>query len=129
MTVVKDEACGLPEMLPVLLYDGMVEQRRVNWNEVPDTRVTGEYDVTGNVEACSVCCTCEDLRGGRAAGGGESVARCRLGRRPGALERRKSEDAVAVQLFPEFVDPFPAPPVNAVRVEAPKTLRFRSARR
>ncbi len=38
---------------------------------------------------CSVCCTCEDLRGGRAAGGGESVARCRLGRRPGALERRK----------------------------------------
>lgn len=41
MTVVKDEACYLPEMLPVLLYDGMVEQRRVNWNEVPDTRVTG----------------------------------------------------------------------------------------
>ena len=53
MTVVKDEACGLPEMLPVLLYDGMVEQRRVNWN-----------------------------------------------------------------------DPFPAPPVNAVRVEAPKNFTF-----
>ena len=82
MTVVKDEACGLPEMLPVLLYDGMVEQRRVNWNEVPDTRVR-------KCGRCSVCCTCEDLRGGRAAGGGESVARCRLGRRPGALERRK----------------------------------------
>ena len=36
----------------------------------------------------------------------------------------KSEDAVAVQLFPEFVDPFPAPPVNAVRVEAPKNFTF-----
>ena len=66
MTVVKDEACGLPEMLPVLLYDGMVEQRRVNWNEVPDTRVTGEYDVTGNVEgvpfaAHAKICVVEEL--------------------------------------------------------------------
>ena len=37
-------------MPPGFIATGMVEQRRVNWNEVPDTRVTGEYDVTGNVE-------------------------------------------------------------------------------
>lgn len=129
MTVVKDEVCTLPEMLPVLLYDGTVEQRRVSWNEVPDTRVTGEYDVTGNVEgvpfaAHAKICVVEELPEAENllldVGWEDGLARWNV---------EKSEDAVAVQLFPEFVDPFPAPPVNAVRVEAPKTLRFRSARR
>ena len=124
MTVVKDEACGLPEMLPVLLYDGMVEQRRVNWNEVPDTRVTGEYDVTGNVEgvpfaAHAKICVVEELPEAENllldVGWEDGLARWNV---------EKSEDAVAVQLFPEFVDPFPAPPVNAVRVEAPKNFTF-----
>ena len=113
-----------PEMLPVLLYDGMVEQRRVNWNEVPDTRVTGEYDVTGNVEgvpfaAHAKICVVEELPEAENllldVGWEDGLARWNV---------EKSEDAVAVQLFPEFVDPFPAPPVNAVRVEAPKNFTF-----
>ena len=112
-------------MLPVLLYDGMVEQRRVNWNEVPDTRVTGEYDVTGNVEgvpfaAHAKICVVEELPEAEnlllsMSAGEDGLARWNV---------EKSEDAVAVQLFPEFVDPFPAPPVNAVRVEAPKNFTF-----
>lgn len=111
-------------MLPVLLYDGMVEQRRVNWNEVPDTRVTGEYDVTGNVEgvpfaAHAKICVVEELPEAENllldVGWEDGLARWNV---------EKSEDAVAVQLFPEFVDPFPAPPVNAVRVEAPKNFTF-----
>ena len=105
MTVVKDEVCTLPEMLPVLLYDGTVEQRRVSWNEVPDTRVTGEYDVTGNVEgvpfaAHAKICVVEELPEAENllldVGWEDGLARWNV---------EKSEDAVAVQLFPEFVDP------------------------
>ena len=36
-------------------------------------------------------------------------------------ETDSSKDGVNVQLYPEFEDPFPAPPVNAVRVEGVKT--------
>ena len=35
-----------------------------------------------------------------------------------------SEDGVNVQLYPEFEDRFPAPPVNAVRVEGVKNFTF-----
>ena len=37
-------------------------------------------------------------------------------------ETDSSKDGVNVQLYPEFEDPFPAPPVNAVRVEGVKKL-------
>ena len=40
-------------------------------------------------------------------------------------ETSSSEDGVNVQLYPEFEDPFPAPPVNAVRVEGVKNFTFR----
>ena len=39
-------------------------------------------------------------------------------------ETSSSEDGVNVQLYPEFEDPFPAPPVNAVRVEGVKNFTF-----
>ena len=39
-------------------------------------------------------------------------------------ETGSSEDGVNVQLYPEFEDPFPAPPVNAVRVEGVKNFTF-----
>ena len=40
-------------------------------------------------------------------------------------ETDSSKDGVNVQLYPEFEDPFPAPPVNAVRVEGVKNFTFR----
>lgn len=40
-------------------------------------------------------------------------------------ETSSSKDGVNVQLYPEFEDPFPAPPVNAVRVEGVKNFTFR----
>ena len=39
-------------------------------------------------------------------------------------ETSSSEDGVNVQLYPEFEDQFPAPPVNAVRVEGVKNFIF-----
>lgn len=35
-----------------------------------------------------------------------------------------SDPAVVAQIYPEFVDPFPAPPSNALRVESPKNFTF-----
>ncbi len=35
-----------------------------------------------------------------------------------------SENQVMAQLYPEFIDPFPAPPQNALRIEAPKNFTF-----
>ncbi len=35
-----------------------------------------------------------------------------------------SEEGVIMQRYPEFIDPFPAPPKNAVRVEAVRNFRF-----
>ena len=39
-------------------------------------------------------------------------------------ELQKSGEHVVAQLHPEFEKPFPAPPVNALRVESPKNFTF-----
>ena len=35
-----------------------------------------------------------------------------------------SDPSVVAQIYPEFIDPFPAPPKNALRVESPKNFSF-----
>lgn len=39
-------------------------------------------------------------------------------------EVHASDPSVMAQIYPEFIDPFPAPPCNALRVESPKNFSF-----
>lgn len=41
-----------------------------------------------------------------------------------AWQIEKSDEKVQALFYPEMVDPFPAPPINALRVEAPMNFKF-----
>lgn len=121
---VAGDAPNLPEYLSVLFYDGRIEKRRVSWQLDQGFREVGEHTIKGQVEgeAAPVSCRVEVLK--------EIPAQTNLLRDVNwedgltQWELEKSEEQVVVQLFPEFIDPFPAPPVNALRVESPKNFTF-----
>lgn len=115
---------GLPEELSVLFYDGTIEKRKVKWRADGQKWELGPHTIDGVVEkfGISVICRVEVLK--------EIPVRQNLladANWDDGLTRwelSKSEDQVISQIFPEFEEPFPAPPVNALRVEAPKNFTF-----
>lgn len=115
----------LPEQLSVLYYDGTLEKRPVIWESgLVEEWVEGTYSLEGKIEGVKepVQCVIQVFK--------ENPIRKNLLSDPNwdngltQWELEKSEEQVVAQLFPEFVDPFPAPPLNALRVESPKNFTF-----
>ena len=114
----------LPEQLSVLYYDGTVKKKPVIWQTDLQEWVEGIYSIQGKIEGVKepVSCRIQVFK--------EIPIRKNLILDPNwdngltQWNLDKSEEQVVAQLFPEFVDPFPAPPLNAIRVESPKNFTF-----
>lgn len=122
--MVPGEEPRLPQELSVLFYDGTIEKRPVCWENVPDGKSLGSFTVEGKVEGVSIPAhgTVEVVKELPAAENLLVDANWEDGLTQ--WEITKSQEQVTVQLFPEFVDPFPAPPVNGLRVESPRNFTF-----
>lgn len=122
--IVVGEEPKLPECVSVLFYDGTMAKKQVKWDVNNLKWNLGTHQITGCVEEVTLPAHCkiEVLK--------EMPAKVNLlcdanwddGLTHWDIE--KSEEQVTAQLIPEFVDPFPAPPVNALRVESPKNFSF-----
>lgn len=114
----------LPEQLSVLYYDGTLEKKSVIWETDFPEWVEGTYSIQGKVEGVAepVSCRIQVFKEMPVRKNLLSDTNWDNGLTQWDLE--KSEEQVVVQLFPEFEDPFPAPPLNAIRVESPKNFTF-----
>ncbi|WP_167958472.1 glycosyl hydrolase 53 family protein [Anaerosporobacter faecicola] len=119
-----DEEPGLPEQLPVLFYDGTIQKKHVEWQIEQKQWEMGEHRITGNMDSipfpvfCKVVVLKEvpkEMNLLRDVNWNEGLTQ---------WEVQKSEEHVVVQLSPDFIDPFPAPPVNSLRIESPKNFTF-----
>lgn len=127
ITIQPGEEAKLPEELSVLCYDGRVQRRKVIW-EFPSAehrmQQAGEYWVTGRIEGIP-----EPVMA--AVNVSEKILEaenllCDVNWEEGLTqwEIESSERHVVAQIFPEFPEPFPAPPLNALRVEGTKNFTF-----
>lgn len=114
----------LPEQLSVLYYDGTLEKKSVIWETDLPEWVEGTYSIQGKIEGVKepVSCRVQVFKEMPVRKNLLSDTNWDNGLTQWDLE--KSEEQVVVQLFPEFEDPFPAPPLNAIRVESPKNFTF-----
>lgn len=114
----------LPEQLSVLYYDGTVEKKTVIWQTDFPEWVEGTHSIQGKIEGVKepVSCRIQVFKEIPIRKNLISDSNWDNGLTQWNLE--KSEEQVVAQLFPEFEDPFPAPPLNAIRVESPKNFTF-----
>ena len=133
LTVPIHSSVQLPEEVKVLYRDGSIQSHRVKWehtgalqaNEIGTIFAKGAVDkfnefndgwiepVVQEIEVVEKLTSQENLFAD--ANWDDGLTQ---------WETSSSEDGVNVQLYPEFEDPFPAPPVNAVRVEGVKNFTF-----
>lgn len=115
----------LPETVSVLLWDGSIQKKRVSWNKDCSFERIGEYRVEGNAEDVTepVMVTVRVAQGFEKEdnllydSNWDEGLTC--------WDVASSGPEVIAQIFPEFVDPYPAPPLNALRVEGEKNFNFR----
>lgn len=114
----------LPEQLSVLYYDGTLEKKSVIWQTYLPEWVEGTYSIEGKIEGVKepVSCRIQVFKEMPVRKNLLSDTNWDNGLTQWNLE--KSEEQVVVQIYPEFEDPFPAPPLNAIRVESPKNFTF-----
>jgi len=128
MTVLAGIRPELPETLSVLRYDGSLERKTVvwrnesmkeDWYQQPGKhRLIGKIeDVTDGIELVVIVMLqlpeAENML--RDADWEDGLTQWKID---------SPDEWVDIQLYPEFIDPFPAPPKNALRVEAQKNYNF-----
>lgn len=113
---------SLPEKLTVLFYDGTTEKRKVCWQEEMPNRVPGTYQISGQAEGVlePVSVTVEVTEQWDEEKNLVRDMNWEEGLTQWELE--KSDDLISAQLYPEFVDPFPAPPINSFRFESERNF-------
>ncbi len=124
MKLAEGEAPVFPDKVPVLFYDGTMEEKKVIWKIPQKNWLLGEYIIAGEIKGISMPVSCKVMIVK------ELLKQVNLLRNPDwenglvQWELEQSDTQVVAQLFPEFEEPFPAPPVNALRVESPKNFSF-----
>lgn len=137
LTVQVHQNVQLPEEVKVLYRDGNIQSHKVKWenegavkaDEIGTILVKGQIDVLNGFDGLDDEWTkpivqeievVEKLMSQK-----NLFADANWDDGLTQWETDSSKDGVNVQLYPEFEDPFPAPPVNAVRVEGIKNFTFR----
>ncbi|MCM1194249.1 MAG: glycosyl hydrolase 53 family protein, partial [Acetatifactor muris] len=127
VTAQADQRVTLPTEVSVLMADGSIIKEKVTWEEgeIVSCREVGNRILRGYVGVVRYPIQME-IRTERALEAGanliedpnwnEGMAR---------WQAESSGEEVIAQLFPEFVDPYPAPPLNALRVECARHFSFR----
>lgn len=143
---------AFPEELSVLYYDGTLRRHKVIWDREPKTGEEAAWreQKPGIYQFRGVICAADGTEdGGQAETAAQTAAvsdiwevslTVRLAERLEegknliedgnwdnglvAWTMEKSDDRVQAFLYPEIEAPFPAPPVNTLRVEAAMNFRF-----
>lgn len=123
MTIVQGMIPSLPEELSVLFMDGRIHKKSVVW-KLPEKLEVGDYQIKGSIPEIAA----------------DVYAKVSVVSEP-ALEENllqdsnwdsgmamwnitNAEEGVISQIIPAFEAPFPAPPVNALRVEGKRNFNF-----
>lgn len=120
------QTVALPAEVSVLLADGSIRKEKVTWQEGDSISCTEIGSVTAHgyvgEEQCPVQMEIRTEKKLEKSANlvedpnwNEGMARWQI---------QSSGDEVIAQLFPEFVDPYPAPPLNALRVECARHFSF-----
>lgn len=135
ITVLSGGSVSFPKELSVLYYDGTLRRHAVVWDEEPECRqeeelrawksgVPGSYTFQGLIQAVDQKVS-QKVQIAETLEKGENLVQdvnWDNGFTSWVIE--KSDDRVQALIYPEMADPFPAPPVNALKVEAPMNFRF-----
>lgn len=117
---------ALPEEVSVLQMDGNLLKRKVHWQtDVVSFDRPGSFEIQGRVEEkelpVSITIQVEEY-----SGEAENLLKDVNWDEGMAWWQTESDDEhVVAQIYPEFVEPYPAPPKNALRVEGTKNFTFR----
>lgn len=134
LTVPIHSSVQLPEEVKVLYRDGSIQSHRVKWehtgalqaDEIGSIFAKGAIDGFGELDNEWLEPVVQEIEVVEKLTSQENLfADANWDDGLTQWETSSSEDGVNVQLYPEFEDPFPAPPVNAVRVEGVKNFTFR----
>ena len=133
ITVQVYRSVRLPEEVKVLYRDGSIQSHRVKWehartflaNEIGTVCVKGAVDGVDELDNEWLEPVVQEIKIVEKLSSQENLfSDANWDDGLTQWETSSSEDSVNVQLYPEFEDPFPAPPVNAVRVEGVKNFTF-----
>ena len=137
LTVQVHQNVRLPEEVKVLYRDGSIQSHKVKWENEGTVKADeiGTIFVKGQIDGLNGLSELDDEWTKPIVQEIEVVEKLMSQKNLFAdanwddgltqWETDSSKDGVNVQLYPEFEDPFPAPPVNAVRVEGVKNFTFR----
>ena len=137
LTVQVHQNVQLPEEVKVLYRDGSIQSHKVKWENEGAVKADeiGTIFVKGQIDGLNGLSELDDEWTKPIVQEIEVVEKLMSQKNLFAdanwddgltqWETDSSKDGVNVQLYPEFEDPFPAAPVNAVRVEGVKNFTFR----
>lgn len=133
----KENVWKLPEEVSVLYYDGTLKRHTVRWDKNPcgdgellqawENGKAGKYLFLGSVSAGKqeqLQVTQEIELVDSLKGSENYVVDSNWDNGLIEWEVEKSDERVQVLLYPEEMKPFPEPPVNALRIEAPMNFDF-----
>ena len=123
----------LPTEVSVLYYDGTLRKHAVIWDKEPSGSQEvvqawregkiGSYEFSGSV--CASLTVTQQIDLVESLDKGENLIQdSNWDNGFTAWQIEKSDEKVQALFYPEMVEPFPAPPINALRVEAPMNFRF-----
>lgn len=117
----------LPEEVAALCYDGTVIRRKAIWeNGDPDagTRQAGGYWIAGRAQGIQEPVAVYVKTEGAAEEEENLLSDVNWDQGLAQWESESSGEETLAQICPEFPEPFPAPPINALRVEGKKNFSF-----
>ena len=120
-------AVTLPEEVSVLLADGRLLKKKVRWRTEGEVSfpLPGSYTVSGRVEEKDLPVSATIQVEERSCRGRNLLRDADWVEGMASWQTESSGEHVVAQLCPEFVEPFPAPPINALRVEGDRNFTFR----
>ena len=120
--ILEGERPVFPEKVPVLFFDGTLEKRDVVWQIPQDTWELGEYVISGEAQGIDLPVCCKVMVVKEIPQKENLIKNSNWESGLAQWEKQLSDASVWVQFFPEYEHPFPAPPINALRFEAPKNF-------
>lgn len=128
LTILVGRQPELPDELAVLRYDGTIIDKPVEWKKdslgADWVMQPGDYTIVGTLKNNEKTVTItvhvrqelpEEKNILHDTNWEEGLTQWKV---------ESSDEQVMIQLYPRFIDPFPAPPLNALRVEAKKNFTF-----
>lgn len=123
-TILTGTEPDLPEEVSVLYYDGTLRRHKVWWENADIIYSPGNYSLTGSLDGISEKTYLEVQVTDSIEERENLVQDSNWDEGLTAWKIEKSDEKVQVLFCPEMTEPFPAPPVNALRVEAPMNFEF-----